>query len=73
MELLDGLAVRNSALSLRWHRFNPWSGNFHVAKKKKKKKVEQVMKIREIPCFQFCLVSESSYGGISVFAVCHES
>lgn len=29
-EFSDGLAVRDSALSLLWFRFNPWPRNFHV-------------------------------------------
>ena len=37
----SGLAVKDLALSLPWHRFDPWPGNFcilQVQPKKKKKK-----------------------------------
>ena len=40
-EFPGGLAVKDSALSLPWLRFNPWPRNFHmpqVQPKKKKKK-----------------------------------
>ena len=36
-EFLGGLVVKDMALSLLWHRFDPWPGNCCVAKKKKEK------------------------------------
>ena len=41
--------VKDPALSLLWHRFDPWDGNFHVpwAETKRKKKSKIVANVKK--------------------------
>ena len=35
-EFFSGLAVKDSVLSLLWHGFDPWLGNFHMPQERQK-------------------------------------